>query len=247
MAGLVLVVVFQFSQWLAPYVPFAWERQLERQFVQQLIKQGETVDAKQKALQRIADRLVQGMNMPSDITVQVYFVDSPTVNAIATLGGNIVIFQGLLDRLPSEDALAMVLGHEIAHVKNRDVLASLGGGVMVSLAASLLLGDAGAVGKLVGDEVLFATLHYSREKEAQADLDAFEALVKVYGHGGGAKDLFDVFLDVEQESGGVKKSDLLISHPLTSQRFDVLDRFAQEKGWSVDLPRQPLSGPLSIN
>lgn len=43
-------------------------------------------------------------------------IDSPTVNAFAAPGGKVLLTSGLFNMLNSEDELATVLGHEIAHV-----------------------------------------------------------------------------------------------------------------------------------
>jgi beta-barrel assembly-enhancing protease len=45
--------------------------------------------------------------------------DSETINAFALPGGQVFITRALYDRLPSDDELAGVLGHEIGHVVGR--------------------------------------------------------------------------------------------------------------------------------
>jgi predicted Zn-dependent protease len=44
-------------------------------------------------------------------------LDSPEINAFSTSGGHILITRGLLDCAASEDALAAVIAHEIAHIQ----------------------------------------------------------------------------------------------------------------------------------
>ncbi|MDQ6958439.1 MAG: hypothetical protein Q9M24_04925 [Mariprofundaceae bacterium] len=46
--------------------------------------------------------------MPDDMHITVHYVRSPVVNAMATLGGHIIMFEGLFKRLHSEDAVAML-------------------------------------------------------------------------------------------------------------------------------------------
>ena len=43
------------------------------------------------------------------------YVDDPTVNAWAMPGGKVVFYKGIMDVAGSEDALAVVMGHEVAH------------------------------------------------------------------------------------------------------------------------------------
>jgi predicted Zn-dependent protease len=49
----------------------------------------------------------------------VIILDSPEFNAFATSGGHIFITRGLIDAADSEDALAAVIAHEIAHIHLR--------------------------------------------------------------------------------------------------------------------------------
>src|SRR5687767_12708857 len=51
-------------------------------------------------------------NLPWTFTL----LDTPMVNAMALPGGYIYITRGMIERVNSEDELAGVLGHEIAHV-----------------------------------------------------------------------------------------------------------------------------------
>ncbi|WP_304334502.1 M48 family metalloprotease, partial [Conchiformibius steedae] len=61
-----------------------------------------------KGLQDLADDLAQRMQLPAG-SVRVYRSDENTVNAFATFGGHIVMYQGLLDKLPDEESVAAVL------------------------------------------------------------------------------------------------------------------------------------------
>ena len=72
------------------------------------------------------------------MAVTVHFADEKTVNAMATLGGNVVFYRGLLERLDSEDAVATVLAHEIAHAKLRHPASGLGRGVAVGVVLSVV-------------------------------------------------------------------------------------------------------------
>lgn len=244
--GLVLALVFQFGEWIAPHIPFAWEKRLEEPFVNTFKNDKATSPAIDAALQTMADRLSAEMDLSDDVRITVRLVDEDTVNALATIGGNIFIYRGLLARLQSEEGLAMVLAHEIAHVKHRDVLAALGSGVLLSIASSFVLGDAGGMGDLLGHETLLAMLHFSRTKEKRADVDAMRAVVRVYGHGGGAVDLFKVFKNVEREAGIKRNTELFTSHPLTPNRLKDLHALAGAQGWPMDGSRSALPGAFNL-
>jgi len=54
-----------------------------------------------------------------DVAWRFAVIDSPSVNAMAFPGGIIVVTRGLYALLDTEDELAAVLGHEIAHVNRK--------------------------------------------------------------------------------------------------------------------------------
>jgi heat shock protein HtpX len=73
-------------------------------------------------LHAMIDRLAQAMDLPKP---KVYMMDTPVPNAFAT-GRNpknavVCVTTGIMGQLNEREMLA-VLGHELAHVKNRDVL-----------------------------------------------------------------------------------------------------------------------------
>ena len=102
-------------------------------------------------------------------------LDSPVVNAMALPGGYIYITRGMLERINSEDELAGVLGHEIAHVTARhsaqqiskSQLAQLGLVLGAVVAGPEVLQQYGQLAEL-GLGLLFQ--RYSRQHETEADL-----------------------------------------------------------------------------
>jgi predicted Zn-dependent protease len=55
----------------------------------------------------------------------VMILDNPELNAFATSGGHIFISQGLVEAAASEDMLAAVIAHEIAHIQLRHGIAMI--------------------------------------------------------------------------------------------------------------------------
>lgn len=101
-------------------------------------------------------------------------IESPTVNAFATPGGNVFVTRGLVERCNSETELAGVLAHEIAHVVQKhqlhDIQKNARKGVVLDLAtlkAGGLTGDAARAVTRVGLEGFVRGL--SRDDELEAD------------------------------------------------------------------------------
>ena len=235
----VLIGVYQFGNLLAPLVPFAWEKPLGDGMVKQWAKSPGNAETGQY-LRTLTNRLAAVMDLPDGMTITVHYVHGETVNAFATLGGNVVVFDALLNKLPSENGLAMVLAHEIAHVKYRHVVRAMGGGILVSLVSSALFGDTGFAGSLAGGGGMLTALHFSREKEEQADGEALAALMAVYGHVNGFDEIFRLPGDGGGDGGARSVPVFLSSHPLTGPRIRRLQRIAGDRGWPVDGEVAPL-------
>lgn len=102
-------------------------------------------------------------------------IETDSINAFATPGGNIFITRGLMRRIHTESELAGVLGHEIAHVVQKHQLADIKKHATKGLVLDLaqlkggggLGGDAARAFARVGLEGYVRGL--SREDELEAD------------------------------------------------------------------------------
>ena len=227
-AGLAILViavalVLHFAGgWLARRVPFSVERSLVGERVLGIDgyddRDTRTPAAlrQQACLQGLATRLAAHMRMPGDMPLRVHLAESDVPNAFATLGGHIVVTRGLYRRMPNENALALVLAHEIAHVRARDPISALGGGAAVGLALALLSGDSDALVPQMGRLV---SLGYSRSAEARADAAALEGLRDTYGHARGADQAFDALIAYRREVGMPGIPSFLSTHPADDARL----------------------------
>lgn len=231
------------AQWIAPRIPYRYEARLAQTLppiaTTPATEQGRAV---QRELQALADRLAARMQLPEGMQVRVGYTDSTTVNAFATLGGQTVFFRGLLARLDSEDALAMVMAHEIAHLQHRHVAAALGRGVALGVMLTVIsaeLGRSAASGVLTQAGVA-TTLSFNRDQERAADGSALAVIAQEYGHLGGAMDLFRTMASLPGADSRLAQVDLLRTHPLTRERQRAIDEWARRHGVPIDGPRRPL-------
>ena len=193
----------------------------------------------QSYMQGLADSLSAGMDLPDGMEISVHYNDSDIVNAYATLGGNVVFYKGLLEKMPGENALAMVMAHEIAHVKSRHPIRSLGKGVVLMIVVSMVsssVGDA-MVGNVVGNTGVMALLSFSRSHEEEADELAIEQLTRLYGHVRGAEDLFKAIKESSDALSGYELP-FLKTHPDIDSRIERIEALStrQEGATLTPLP-----------
>ena len=106
-------------------------------------------------------------------------VQDQSANAFCMPGGKIVVYEGLLPYTQNETALAIVLGHEIAHAvakhsqeqlskqQNQQFGAQILGGVLNAAGVGSNVSDIAQIGFGLGSK--FSNLHYSRSNESEAD------------------------------------------------------------------------------
>lgn len=155
-------------------------------------------------------------------------VDDPnTVNAFCMPGGKVVVYTGIIKVAQDEDALAVVMGHEIAHAlanhgnerMSQGVVTQLGlTSLQVALAqkpsqtSNLLLAAAGA-GAQIG-----VLLPFSRKHESEADeIGLYLMAMAGYNPNAAAP-----FWDRMNRAGGGRPPEFLSTHPDPSKRSQRL-------------------------
>ena len=238
-AVIVIAVLSVSVGYIAKKIPFSYEQEL----VGHINALRVTESPQQQQLQALADRLSTEMGLSEDMKIIVHYSDSEVVNAFATMGGHVFFFKGLIEKLSSENALAMVMAHEIAHVKHRHPIAAMGKGLTLATLAGFVAGASGSsAGEvLIGESMTLGLLKFSRDQETQSDLSAMEAVYSLYGNVQGAKELFEVFSGLSKER--FNDVEFFQSHPLTDKRWDEIRVVAEKRGW----PTSGLMKPLQFN
>jgi beta-barrel assembly-enhancing protease len=144
-------------------------------------------------LNQLGQTLAQASDRPETFGGYHFLViDSPEINAFAAPGGLILVSRGMLRCCKSEDALAAVLAHEIAHIQGRDGLRAIQTGRLTSALTVLATESAKSFGgpqlaqlteAFEGSVNDIATTlmnsGYSRQLERQADEAALTILKRV--------------------------------------------------------------------
>jgi predicted Zn-dependent protease len=105
---------------------------------------------------------------------EVNLIGSNQVNAFCMPGGKIVFYSGILDQLKlTDDEVAMVMGHEMAHALREHARERMAKGALTNVGANVLVQvlGMGQVGQaLTGYGAQLLTLKFSRSDESEADL-----------------------------------------------------------------------------
>ena len=195
---------------------------------------------KQQYLQQLGSSLAETMELPEDVVLRIHHSDSEEVNAFASLNGLIVINQGLIDFVESENELAFILAHEIAHIKERHPIKSLSSGVIVGLLVAMMTGgsDNGGAASTLSTGVTLTSLGFSRANESDADTLALQAIQHYYGHTAGSTAFF-TRLHAKQHLPEILT--FISTHPGHEERIASLNTQAEKmavrsQGQYVSLP-----------
>ncbi|WP_420465447.1 M48 family metallopeptidase [Panacagrimonas sp.] len=144
---------------------------------------------------------------------------SQDVNAFALPGGKIGVFEGLLKVANTQDQLASVIGHEVAHVLARHSAERASANIPAQLGGALA--SAYGVGQLYGMGVnaLFL-LPYSRSHESEADLLGLDLMAMA---GFDPRASVTLWQNMAKASGGQKPPEMLSTHPSDQTRIGDLN------------------------
>lgn len=158
------------------------------------------------------------LGVSRNLKYRIRIFDSEEVNAFAIPGGDILITKGLLQRAPSDAALAFLVAHELAHHELRHVTKRLSITVIWEMLDGLL--KQSSLENLISAGGSILMLPYSRSDEIEADDYAAEMLIKLYGNLKGAEELFEILADSTKGYGN--HSEFFSTHPLTTNRINRL-------------------------
>lgn len=162
-SGLLVLAVVTAPGWLAPRIPATWGEGMSDDVVGDLsanVCHTPAADAALAALASKLDRDAAARHLPP---VRIELLKWDEVNAVALPGGRVLVFDGLLHAVPSSDALAGVIGHEIGHVRLHHVMKA----VLRQYGIAMLLG--GYRSRMTNALGNLASLQFSREDEHEAD------------------------------------------------------------------------------
>jgi predicted Zn-dependent protease len=198
-------------------------------------------------LRNLGNRLGAASDNPSQ-EFTFFMMKDRQINAFATVGGYVGVNAGLVLAADTEDEVAAVLGHEIAHVTQSHVLRSveraqrdtiptlLGmlGAIAVAAASNSDSGSNGAMAALASIQGLAAQreINYTRGNESEADRIGMRTLARSGYDTNAMAMMFERMQALDRSNSGGddrdRAPDYLLSHPVTTIRIaEAKERAAQ--------------------
>jgi len=254
MNKLVSVIVFLLIAFLlVSFNSFSAERDLNKEqklgkkLSENIEKKHEVVEDSQKNLliRQIGNKLakvseLKGMNYH----FKILNIEGP--NAFSIPGGYIYVTYDLFDYIQSDDELAGILAHEIAHVIHNHALKQTRDNTKFTLLTILAVlltrePDVGVLGKLTTITLLN---QYSREYEEEADLTATDLLIKTGYNPVGFLTFLERLYTREMFKPKVNLG-IFQTHPETENRINYVKDLLIEKG--IDIDRRATTDYLKVN
>ncbi len=186
---------------------------------------------------RIVNRIAKVSDMP-DFPYEVHVFDMPkVVNAFCLPGGKIGVFSGLFDsqkglvHMNSDDEIAAVIAHEIAHATLRHATRRMnnaqGIGILGSIASIAIGAGAGGVAQGIFDTVFsfgadLIMPNYSRKQEKEADRVGFYYMSKA---GFNPNAAIRIWENAAKRKDKGDKTDAFSSHPSDGTRAKELKKW----------------------
>jgi len=225
----------------------AKEQKLGKKLSENIEKKYEVVeDLNQNSLLReIGNKLAEASEM-SEMKFHFKILKKEGPNAFSIPGGYVYVTHDLFDYTQSDEELAGILAHEIAHIIHNHALKQTRDNTkytLLTILAVLLTGepDVGVLGKLTTITLLN---QYSREYEEEADLTAIDLLIKTGYNPVGFLTFLERLYSREMFRPEVELG-IFQTHPETEYRINYVRDKLMEKG--IDIDRRATTDYLKVN
>lgn len=217
----------QYKQFLTENKVVTPTKNNDAEMVQRIGKRISTAITKYYTEQGLSNEL-QGYNWEYNL------VDSKEVNAWCMPGGKIVVYTGILPITQNEDALAVVMGHEIAHALARHGNERMSEGLLQQL-GGVALSTALSTKKKETQDLFMAAygvssqlgvmLPHSRKQELEADKFGLRYAALA---GYNVREAIPLWQRMEKLSQGQAPPEFLSTHPAEQKRINELQKIMDE-------------------
>lgn len=194
----------------------------------------------ERTLRMLSEPIYKAAGVPPQ-SISMYIVNDRSINAFVAGGKNIFLNTGLIIELETTAELQGVIAHELGHItgghlarrsiKMRNARGPALLGLLAGIAAGAAGGGAAASAIIAGSQgaLIRDVLRHSRSEEAAADQAAMTYLDRANVDPTGLRRVFERFKGQEVFTLG-NVDPYAITHPLTTQRMQLLQRRINEIG-----------------
>ncbi|TAF35770.1 MAG: hypothetical protein EAZ57_00565 [Cytophagales bacterium] len=170
-------------------------------------------DPRHARIEKILNKMLPYRERKS-IPFSIHLMESDVVNAFAIAGGHLYVTTALLDFVESEDELAGIIGHEIAHVDRKHLIRQL---QKIAVGNHLV----GGLGELAASLQIILTAPFGQIDEYESDKFGADFSHKAGYDPRKMKDFFARLKQNETQYDWAEK--LMRTHPYSAQREACLE------------------------
>jgi predicted Zn-dependent protease len=205
-------------------------------------KKEENVEPRLQRARQLLNELLQISDFKNR-SFEVVVIPGKDINAFAVPGDTILLVDELLEKVESENELAMVLGHELGHFHYRHHLKGMGRRLVMGFFSMMIFGDDNPISKLFLGGLDYTDRKFNQVQESDCDLYGAGLVFKKHGHLAGGLAFFE---KLDEKEGIMEK--YFSTHPLSVERVDRISIYAQENNWPLTgelIPLAPRKGSAS--
>jgi predicted Zn-dependent protease len=192
------------------------------------VKASEKWDATQT---KLLNDFFDSLHFKTKYDIEILYVKKDEVNAYAMPGGYMVVYDGIIKKMKSEEELAGLLAHEFSHIQLKHTLKSTFNSIGFSALLQIIFGgfDDSVIGLLGNQTEQLRQLHYSRTLEQEADENGFNLMKEQQLDPQGMVNLFE---RLKAESNDIIPS-ILSTHPLPEERINYIQALINKDKYVV--------------
>lgn len=162
-----------------------------------------------------------------NVKFKLHHIDDKLINAYYIGNGNIMIFEGLLQELKTEDQLAALIAHEMGHAVREHLTEDLQRNMSLSIINLLFNHFTENDYQLMSNiaQNLIAN-GYSREQEQESDIYAVDLMMRSGYNPEGLIELMKIF---KENSHNLKLLEFTQTHPIPESRIEYLQDYIAKK------------------
>ncbi len=217
-----LIIIPAAKTGIVSSIPISYEIELGQNAAKTIIETQNFDSSKTNLLNQFLTEL----NLKSKYPLHINYLSEKTVNAYALPGGEIFVYQGIIDKMDNYEELVALIGHETGHVTNRHGLKNQINALSSFIVIQLFTGASDEFFQsILTNASNLRLLSYSREAEREADIYGFETMKITHTDPKGMVNLFEKLKGDHDHNQ--KLLDFISTHPNIDERIANAEQQAQ--------------------